>query len=60
MVSFELFRALLFRVPRHVLGADAQGRFCLVLTGIGLGGGVVIWLLGRSVERMVEGHDRSI
>ena len=31
--------------------------FFLMLTGLGLGGGVAIWLLGRPLERVVEGHD---
>jgi len=32
--------------------------FFLMLTGLGISGGFAIWLLGRPLERVVEGHDR--
>jgi POT family proton-dependent oligopeptide transporter len=32
--------------------------FFLMLTGLGISGGLAIWLLGRPLERVVEGHDR--
>jgi POT family proton-dependent oligopeptide transporter len=37
------------RMPKRV--------FFVMLTGLGLGGGVAIWLLGRPLERVVAGHD---
>ena len=32
--------------------------FFLMLTGLGISGGLAIWLLGRPLERVVEGHGR--
>jgi POT family proton-dependent oligopeptide transporter len=31
--------------------------FFLMLAGLGFGGGIAIWLLGRPMERAVAGHD---
>jgi POT family proton-dependent oligopeptide transporter len=36
-----------------------QAAFFLMLTGLGIGGGVAIWVFGRPMERVVEGHDRA-
>ncbi|MGA2402489.1 MAG: hypothetical protein ABSG91_12425, partial [Syntrophobacteraceae bacterium] len=33
--------------------------FFLMLTGLGISGGLAIWLLGRRLERVVSGHDRT-
>jgi POT family proton-dependent oligopeptide transporter len=33
--------------------------FFLMLVRLGLGGGFAIWLLGRAIERVVVGHDRT-
>jgi POT family proton-dependent oligopeptide transporter len=35
-----------------------KGAFFLMLTGLGLGGGLAIWLLGRPLERAVAGNGR--
>jgi POT family proton-dependent oligopeptide transporter len=39
------------RMPREA--------FFLMLVGLGFGGGFVIWLLGRPLERIVTEHDRT-
>jgi POT family proton-dependent oligopeptide transporter len=39
------------RMPREA--------FFLMLTALGLGGGVAIWLLGRPIERVIAGHEGS-
>jgi POT family proton-dependent oligopeptide transporter len=39
------------RMPREA--------FFLMLTGLGVGGGIAIWLLGRPLERIVRGDDKS-
>jgi len=33
--------------------------FFMMLMGLGLGGGVAIWLIGRPLERVVEGHEKT-
>jgi POT family proton-dependent oligopeptide transporter len=33
--------------------------FFLMLVRLGLGGGFAIWLLGRPIERVIAGHDRT-
>ena len=33
--------------------------FFLMLTGLGISGGVAIWLLGQPLERVVEGDDKA-
>lgn len=39
------------RMPREA--------YFLMLTALGIGGGVAIWLFGRPLERVVSGHDRT-
>ena len=60
LVSFELFRQLLSRVSGHFLGADAPRSLFPDAYGLGLSGGVAIWLLGRPLERAVVEHEGSV
>jgi POT family proton-dependent oligopeptide transporter len=36
-----------------------QEAFFLMLTGLGLGGGIAIWLFGQPLERVVAENDKT-
>jgi len=58
LVSIQLLRELLFRVPRHVLGDYAASGF-FPAPDVGISGGLAIRLLGRPLERVVARHEGS-
>jgi len=37
----------------------AREAFFLMLTGLGIGGGIAIWVLGRPLERIVTEDEKS-